>query len=67
MIVKTTPRPPLFKPDTEAILTRGVNALTMACDSLNSQNEELLEEIKGLNLQISRLQEKILENPADKE
>lgn len=39
----------------------------MACDSLNSQNEELLEEIKGLNLQISRLQEKILENPADKE
>lgn len=67
MIVPPKPRPSLFKPDTEAILTRGVNALTTACDSLNIRNHELLEEISGLRAHLSRLQEKILENPIDKE
>ena len=32
---------PLFKPDTEAVLVRGLNAMTRACDALSKQNEDL--------------------------
>jgi peptidoglycan hydrolase CwlO-like protein len=57
----------LFKPDVEAVLTRGLNAMTKACDSLSKQNEELIKDIEGLKRKIERLQERILENPVDKE
>tara|TARA_X000000368_G_scaffold268984_1_gene213107 strand:- start:472 stop:672 length:201 start_codon:yes stop_codon:yes gene_type:complete len=57
----------LFKPDAEAVLTRGLNAMTKACDSLSSQNELLIKDIEGLKGKIKRLQDRILENPTDKE
>jgi len=50
----------LFKPDAEAVLVRGLNAMTKACDSLSNQNETLNKDIEGLKRKISRLQERII-------
>ena len=66
MTYKNTNRP-LFKPDTEAVLTRGLNAMTRACDSLTKQNEQLNKDIEGLKAKISRLQHRILTDSPEKE
>lgn len=66
MTHKNTNRP-LFKPDTEAVLTRGLNAMTVACDSLTKRNEELMSEVKALNAAMVRLKERLLTESADKE
>ena len=50
----------LFKPDADAVLTRGLNAMTKACDSLSNQNEQLLKDIEGLKRKITRLQERVI-------
>ncbi len=50
----------LFKPDAEAVLVRGLNAMTKACDSLSSQNEQLNQDIEGLKRKIGRLQERVI-------
>ena len=50
----------LFKPDTEAVLVRGLNAMTKACDSLSSQNDQLNKDIEGLKRKIARLQERVI-------
>lgn len=59
--------PPLFKPDTEAVLVRGLNAMTKACDALSTQNETLNKDINGLKKKIARLQERVLLNEGSKE
>ena len=66
MTYKNTNRP-LFKPDTEAVLTRGLNAMTVACDSLTKRNEELMSEVKALNAAMVRLKERLLTESGDKE
>lgn len=50
----------LFKPDTESVLVRGLNAMTKACDSLSTQNEQLNKDIEGLKSKITRLQERVI-------
>jgi hypothetical protein len=65
MTHKNTNRP-LFKPDTEAVLTRGLNAMTVACDSLTKQNETLNKDIEGLKAKITRLQDRILTEGVEK-
>ena len=50
----------LFKPDTEAVLVRGLNAMTKACDSLSKQNDSLNKDIEGLKRKIQRLQERVI-------
>tara|TARA_R110000851_G_scaffold160942_2_gene304325 strand:+ start:132 stop:329 length:198 start_codon:yes stop_codon:yes gene_type:complete len=57
----------LFKPDTEQVLVRGLNAMTKACDALSKQNETLNLDIEKMKNKISRLQEKILCNQDTKE
>ena len=57
----------LFKPDTEQVLVRGLNAMTKACDALSKQNELLNLDIEKMKKKISRLQERILVNDAEKE
>jgi len=52
----------LFKPDTESVLVRGLNAMTKACDALSEQNEQLNKDIIGLKAKIARLQERIILN-----
>lgn len=66
MTHKNTNRP-LFKPDTEAVLTRGLNAMTMACDSLTQRNEELMSEVKMLKAAMVRLKERLLTESEEKE
>ncbi len=57
----------IFRPDTESILVRGLNAMTRACDALTKQNEELNKDIEGLRHKIARLQERVLTNDSEKE
>jgi len=58
---------PLFKPDTESVLVRGLNAMTAACDALTVQNENLNKEVAKLMLEVSMLNEKIILNGDEKE
>jgi len=57
----------LFKPDTEQVLVRGLNAMTKACDALSRQNDELNKDIEGLKNKISRLQERVIVNTEERE
>ncbi len=65
MSISKTNRP-LFKPDSESVLVRGLNAMTKACDSLTKQNETLNKDIEGLKAKIARLQDKILTEGGEK-
>jgi|TARA_R100000149_G_scaffold1217_2_gene372 predicted RNase H-like nuclease (RuvC/YqgF family) len=57
----------IFKPDTEAVLVRGLNAMTRACDALSQQNEQLNQDVESLKKKISRLQERILVDQTERE
>jgi chaperonin cofactor prefoldin len=57
----------IFKPDTEGVLVRGLNAMTKACDALSKQNEQLNIDVEALKRKISRLQDRILTNQSDRE
>ncbi len=59
-MASTTVNHGLFKPDTEAVLVRGLNAMTKACDSLSTQNDQLNKDIEGLKRKIARLQERVI-------
>ena len=56
----------MFKPTTEDVLTRGLNAMTMACDSLTKQNQTLNKDIEGLKAKVARLQDRILTEGGEK-
>lgn len=58
---------PMFAPDTESVLVRGLNAMTKACDALSKQNETLNNDITALKRKIHRLQERVLVNEGEKE
>ncbi len=57
----------IFKPDTEGVLVRGLNAMTKACDALSNQNEQLNKDVEALKNKISRLQDRILTNQSERE
>ena len=57
----------LFRPDTEKVLVRGLNAMTKACDALSTQNELLNKDIEKLKNKVARLQERVLINQDEKE
>jgi len=57
----------IFKPDTESVLVRGLNAMTRSCDVLSKQNTELNKDIEGLKNKIARLQERVLIDSIEKE
>ena len=57
----------LFKPDTEQVLVRGLNAMTKACDALSNQNETLNNDIERMKKKIQHLQERVLLNEGSKE
>jgi hypothetical protein len=58
---------PMFAPDTESVLVRGLNAMTKACDALSKQNETLNDDIEGMKRKIQRLQERVILNEGSKE
>lgn len=66
MSITNTNRP-LFKPDSESVLVRGLNAMTKACDALTRQNEQHVKDIEGLKRKIERLQERVLVDATEKE
>ena len=55
----------MFKPDTEKVLVRGLNAMTKACDALSNQNEQLNKDIEALKRKVARLQERVLVNQGE--
>tara|TARA_X000001382_G_scaffold124120_1_gene108425 strand:- start:83 stop:277 length:195 start_codon:yes stop_codon:yes gene_type:complete len=57
----------LFRPDTEKVLVRGLNAMTKACDALSTQNDLLNKDIEKLRNKVERLQERVLINQDEKE
>lgn len=58
---------PMFAPDTESVLVRGLNAMTKACDALSKQNESLNNDIEGMKRKIQRLQDRVILNEGSKE
>ena len=58
---------PMFAPDTESVLVRGLNAMTKACDALSKQNETLNNDITALKRKIARLQERVLVDGVERE
>jgi len=58
---------PMFAPDTETVLVRGLNAMTKACDALSKQNETLNNDITALKRKIARLQERVLVDGVERE
>tara|TARA_R110001606_G_scaffold325868_3_gene472662 strand:- start:3901 stop:4095 length:195 start_codon:yes stop_codon:yes gene_type:complete len=57
----------LFRPDTEKVLVRGLNAMTKACDALSTQNDLLNKDIEKLRNKVEKLQERVLINQDEKE
>jgi len=57
----------VFKPDTEGVLVRGLNAMTRACDALSNQNDQLNADVEALKKKIARLQERIFIDEPEKE
>jgi hypothetical protein len=57
----------LFRPDTEKVLVRGLNAMTKACDALSTQNDLLNKDIEKLKNKVARLQERVLIDQDEKE
>lgn len=66
MIEKISNRP-LFKPDPETILVRGLNGMTQANEALQNQNELLTVEIEALKTKVNLLEKRRLENPEERE
>lgn len=65
--MKKKSTPPMFKPDTETVLVRGLNAMTKACDALSSQNESLNKDLEALKNKVKRLQERVLMDQPERE
>ena len=57
----------IFDLDTDTILKRGLNAMTIACDSLTKANEELNAEVTRLRGEIERLKERVITDSIEKE
>ena len=58
---------PLFKPDTEAVLVRGLNAMTQANEVLTQTNAQLRMDVAKLDAEIAHLKERLLVNSVEKE
>ncbi len=53
--------------DSDKILQDGIQAMTIACDALTQQNQQLNEDVKNLKAKVRMLEEKIILNMEDKE
>ena len=64
---RNTTKEPIFKPDAERVLVRGLNAMTKACDALTAQLDQAVKDIESLKKKNARLQERVLIDSDDKE
>ncbi len=67
MINKKLPNLSIMHRDSDKILQDGIQAMTIACDALTQQNQQLNEDVKNLKAKVRMLEEKIILNMEDKE
>ena len=54
---------PLFQQSAETVLERGLHSMTLACDALTQQNNQLRKQVDSLTNELNRLKEKAVLNP----
>lgn len=62
MSIPATNRP-LFHQSLEDILARSLNSMTLACDALTKENQQLREQVVDLTAEVARLKEQLVLNP----
>lgn len=67
MINKKLPNLSIMHRDSDKILQDGIQTMTIACDALTQQNQQLNEDVKNLKAKVRMLEEKIILNTEDKE
>jgi len=53
----------LFSQSSEDILARALNSMTLACDALTKENQQLRAQVTDLTAEIARLKEQVVLNP----
>ena len=62
MTVPSTNRP-LFQQSSYTILERALHSMTLACDAMTKENQQLREQVTRLTAEINRLKEAAVLNP----
>ncbi len=57
----------LFHRTAEKVLAQGLNAMTIACDSLTMANAALNEEVERLQAEVERLKHRLVTDSIEKE
>jgi dynactin complex subunit len=57
----------LFHRTAEKVLAQGLNAMTIACDSLTLANTALNEEVERLQAEVERLKHRLVTDSIEKE
>lgn len=53
----------LFDQSSEDILVRALNSMTLACDALTKENQQLREQVADLTAEVAHLKEQLVLNP----
>ncbi len=61
MSIPATNRP-LFQQSADTILERALHSMTLACDAMNKENEQLREQVANLTAEVNRLKESTVLN-----
>ena len=59
--------PPTYRTSSEDVLKKGLGAMTIACEQLTKQNEQLNKDIINLKQKLRSSEEKVMMNLEDKE
>jgi len=62
MTIPSTNRP-LFQQSSHTILERALHSMTLACDAMTKENQQLREQVTSLTAEINRLREATVLNP----
>lgn len=62
MSIPATNRP-LFHQSSEDILARALNSMTLACEALTKENQQLREQVVDLTAEVAHLKEQLVLNP----
>jgi len=62
MTIPSTNRP-LFQQSSYTILERALHSMTLACDAMTKENQQLREQVTSLTAEINRLREATVLNP----
>lgn len=65
--VLSEPTPSVFKSSPEQILKKGLSAMTIACETLTKQNQQLNKDVNNLKQKLRSVEEKLIINSEEKE